>query len=162
MINLAFAEGIQINRAAEKLGASQLGAGMASVALIMTAGFVVNAIYCVYLLAHNRSWRDYAIAGARSHWCYGIAMGLLQMAAFLIYSIAASRIDYSTKLGGAVLAWPVYTASVILVGNLEALVRGEWKGSDSRTFVLLTGGLVLLLGASTIVVGLGSYLAIAT
>jgi L-rhamnose-H+ transport protein len=162
MINLAFAEGIQINRAAEKLGASQLGAAMASVALIMTAGFAINALYCVYLLIRNQSWEDFAIPGMSSHWYYGIAMGVLQMAAFLIYSVAASRIDYSTKLGGAVLAWPVYTASVILVGNLEGLLRGEWKGSDRRTFVLLAGGLALLLAASSIVVGLGSYLTTAT
>jgi L-rhamnose-H+ transport protein len=158
MINLAFAEGIEINRVAQKLGASQLGAGMASVALIMTAGFVVNAIYCVYLLTRNRSWQDFAIPGMRSHWYYGVAMGVLQMAAFLIYSIAANRIDYSTNLGGAVLAWPVYTASVILVGNLEGLLRGEWKGSNRQTFVLLAGGLALLLAASSIVVALGSYL----
>ena len=94
-------------------------------------------------------------------------MGLLQMVAFLIYSVAtrhidasaAIRVDHSIKLGGEVLGWPVYTASVILVGNLEGLLRGEWKGSDRRTFILLAAGLWLLVAASSVVVGLGSYLA---
>jgi L-rhamnose-H+ transport protein len=158
MINLAFSAGIEINDAAAKLGANQLAAGMAPVALIMTSGFVVNAIYCVYLLNRNRSWQDFAIAGTTSHWFFGVLMGLLQMAAFLSFSVAASRIDRSTKLGGAVLGWPVYTACVILVGNLEGLLRGEWRGSDRRTFILLAAGLALLLVASTVVVGLGSYL----
>ncbi|MEX2169206.1 MAG: L-rhamnose/proton symporter RhaT [Pirellulales bacterium] len=158
MINLAFTAGIEINTAAEQLGASPLAAGMASVALIMSAGFVVNAGYCVYLLIRNRSWQDFSRADTTSHWFYGATMGLLQMAAFLIYAVAASRIDQTTKLGGTVLGWPVYTASVILVGNLEGLFRGEWRGSDRRTYLLLAAGLALLLVASTVVVGLGSYL----
>lgn len=158
MINLAFNAGIQINHRAEELGASQLAAGMAPVALIMTAGFVVNAVYCAYLLKRNRSWQDYAIPHTTSHWYYGMLMGLLQMAAFLIYSMAVSHLDRSTKLGGAVLAWPVYTACMIAVGNLEGLLRGEWKGSDRRTLILLAVGLGLLLVSSTVVVGFGSYL----
>jgi hypothetical protein len=38
-------------------------------------------------------------------------------------------------------------------------LRGEWNGSDSRTFALLAAGLMLLVAASSVVVGLGSYLA---
>jgi L-rhamnose-H+ transport protein len=167
LINLAFGAGMEINKAAEQRGASSVGAGMAPVALIMTAGFVVNALYCAYLLIRNRSWQDFAEPGTASHWFYGALMGLLQMAAFLIYSVATSHIDASAaghvgesiKLGGEVLGWPVYTASVILVGNLEGLLRGEWKGSDRRTFILLAAGLLLLVAASSVVVGLGSYLA---
>jgi L-rhamnose-H+ transport protein len=167
MINLAFGAAIEMNKSAEQHGATPIAAGMAPVALIMTAGFVVNAIYCTHLLIRNRSWSDYRKPGAASHWFYGALMGLLQMSAFLIYSVAtshidksgASMLDQSVKLGGEVVGWPVYTASVILVGNLEGLLRGEWNGSDSRTFALLAAGLMLLVAASSVVVGLGSYLA---
>jgi L-rhamnose-H+ transport protein len=159
MFNLAIDAGIEISSAAEHLHASPIGASMVPVALIMSSGFVVNAIYCTYLLIRNRSWKDYALANATSHWFYGALMGLLQMAAFLVYSIAASRIDRSTILGGAVLGWPVYTACMILVGSLESVLRGEWRGSDRRTFILLAAGLALLVVASSVVAGLGSYLA---
>ncbi|MEX2309430.1 MAG: L-rhamnose/proton symporter RhaT [Pirellulales bacterium] len=166
LINLAIGAGLEINKAAEQLGASALAAGMAPVALIMTAGFVVNAIYCTYLLIRNRSWRDFAEPRAASHWFYGALMGLLQMSAFLIYLKATSYIDASAAsatgaskhLGGEVLGWPVYTASMILVGNLEGLMRGEWKGSDRRTLLLLALGLMLLAAASSVVAGFGSYL----
>jgi L-rhamnose-H+ transport protein len=166
LINLAIGAGMEINKAAEQRGASSLAAGMAPVALIMTAGFVVNAGYCTYLLIRNGSWKDYTVPDTASHWFYGALMGLLQMVAFLIYSVAAShidsaaiRVDDSIKLGGEVIGWPVYTASVILVGNLEGLLRGEWRGSDRRTYVLLAAGLLLLVAASSVVVALGSYLA---
>lgn len=158
MINLAFTAGIEINNAAEQLGATPLGAGMAPVAPIMSAGFVVNALYCVYLLNRHRSWSDFLRADALTHWFYGVSMGLLQMTGFLAYTIAASRIDKASELGGTVLGWPVYTASIIFTGNLEGLLRGEWRGSDRRTFVLLFIGLALLIVASAVMVGLASYL----
>jgi L-rhamnose-H+ transport protein len=167
MINLAIGAGMEINKAAEQHGASSLAAGMPPVALIMTAGFVVNAFYCVYLLIRNRSWKDYEEPGTASHWFYGVLMGLFQMSAFLIYSVATTRIDASAasraigsfNLGGEVIGWPVYTASVILVGNVEGLLRGEWNGSDRRTYILLAAGLLLLVAASSVVVGFGSYFA---
>jgi L-rhamnose-H+ transport protein len=159
MINLAFTAGIEISHQAEALGASALGAGIAPVAPIMTAGFVVNAVYCMYLLSRHRGWSDFAQPDAISHWFYGIVMGLLQMTGFLLYTIAASRIDKSTELGGTVLGWPVYTACAILTGNLEGLLRGEWRGSDHRTLVLLFVGLAVLITSSVVVVSLGSYLA---
>ena len=159
MINLAFGAALEINKAAEQRGASSLAAGMAPVALIMTAGFIVNAIYCSYLLFRNGSWKDFMLRGTASHWFYGVLMGLLQMAAFFIYAVATTRIDasaagQSTELSGEVVGWPVYTASVILFGNLEGLLRGEWKGSDRRTYALLAAGLLLLVAATSVVVGL--------
>ena len=160
MINLAFTSGIEITAVAERLGAGPLGAGMAPVAPILSAGFLVNAFYCVYLLRRNRGWSDFARGDTISHWFYGFVMGLLQMSAFLIYTIGASRIDKFTELGGTVLGWPVYTALAILTGNFEGLLRGEWRHSDRRTFMLLYLGLGLLTISSAVVVGLCSYLTI--
>jgi len=158
MINLAFTAGIEITHAAEQLGATPLAAGIAPLAPIMSAGFVVNVIYCIYLLNRNQSWRDFIRADTVSHWFYGLMMGLLQMTGFLVYTIAVARIDKSTDLGGTVLGWPVYTASVIFIGNLEGLLRGEWSGSDRKTFVLLFGGLTLIIASTTIIVGLAGYM----
>ncbi len=158
MINLAFTAGIEITKSAERLGASPLAASIAPVAPILSAGFVVNALYCVYLLNRNRSWSNFLRHDTVSHWLYGLAMGALQMTGFLVYTIAASRIDSLTELGGTVLAWPVYTASIILTGNFEGLLRGEWHGSDRKTFALLGGGLVLLILATVIIVSLAAYM----
>jgi L-rhamnose-H+ transport protein len=158
LFNLGIDAGIAINQAAEKLGANAFAAATVPVALVFSAGFVVNAAYCVYLLLRNRSWNDYTETGTGSYWIYGAIMGLLQTAGFLIYSVATSEIEGKSTLPGVVLVWPIYTASMLLIGNLEGLLRGEWKGSDRQTFILLAAGLALLVVASSVVVGLGSYL----
>jgi len=163
MFNLAMDAGIVINQAAEQRGANAFAAATLPVALVFSVGFFVNAGYCGYLLFCNQSWKDFAEPGTGSHWLYGALMGLLQTAGFLIYSVAASKIEASkSSLPAVVLVWPIYTASMLLIGNLEGLLRGEWKGSGLRTYILLGVGLVLLVSASVVVVGLGSYLVSAT
>lgn len=158
MFNMAIARAMPIHRIAEQMNANVLGAGTLPVAIIMTTGFFINAGYCIYLLVTNGSWRDYREPGTGAHWFYGALMGFLQTAAFLIYSIAANGLDQLADLGGAVLGWPIYAASMIVVGNVIGLVRGEWRGSDRLTYFLLGIGLVILVIATVIVTRLGGKL----
>ena len=162
LLNLAIDSGIAINQAAEKLGANPLAAATLPIALVFSVGFFINAGYCVYLLIANRSWQDFTESGTGSHWLCGMLMGLLQTAGFLILMVAASKIEGKTSLPAVVLAWVIYMASMLVIGNLEGLLRGEWRGSERRTYLLLAIGLVLLVGASVVVVGLGSYLSLPT
>ena len=126
---------------------------MLSVAVIMSTGFVVNAGYCIYLQFRNNSWSDFKEPGTSVYWFYGALMGLLQMTSFFIFSAAVSNIDrnHLSDLGGAVVAWPIYTASMIFMGNIQGLLRGEWKGSDRATYYLLAAGLLVLIVATWIV-----------
>jgi L-rhamnose-H+ transport protein len=48
-------------------------------------------------------------------------------------------------------------ASIIIFATLWGLVLKEWSGTSRRTKVLVTIGLVLLVG-STVIVGYGNYL----
>ena len=58
---------------------------------------------------------------------------------------------------------PHFKRGHILVARpAEWEMHGEWRGSDRRTFILLSTGLTLLLISSTVAVGLGGYLAWAT
>jgi L-rhamnose-H+ transport protein len=157
MFNLAISEGLPINNVAER-HANAISASTLLVALIMSAGFLINAGYCLYLLFRNQSWKDFKEPNTKTYWFYGALMGFLQMAAFLTYSVAASYLDKATPLGGPVLGWPVYTASMIIVGNLVALLRGEWKGSDRITFSLLGTGLAILVAATVFITRLGGKL----
>ncbi len=48
-------------------------------------------------------------------------------------------------------------ASIIIFATLWGLALREWRGTSSRTKLLVTAGLCLLIG-STIIVGYGNYL----
>lgn len=158
MFNVAIARALPINQVAANLHADPVAAGILPVAIIMSAGFVINAGYCVYLLFANQSWKDYREPGTRAYWFYGALMGFLQTASFLVYSVAASKLDELGKLGGAVYGWPVYTASMIIVGNVIGLLRGEWRGADRKTYALLGIGLVILVVASVLAARIGGQI----
>jgi L-rhamnose-H+ transport protein len=158
MFNMAIARAMPINGIAESLDAGKLAASTLPVAIIMTSGFFINAGYCVYLLFANQSWKDFREPGTRAYWFYGALMGSFQTASFLIYSVAANGLDDLVNLGGAVLGWPVYAASMIIVGNVIGLLRGEWKGSDRITYLLLGIGLAVLVVATIIVTRIGGKL----
>jgi L-rhamnose-H+ transport protein len=54
-------------------------------------------------------------------------------------------------------SWTLHMASIIIFATLWGLVLKEWKGTSRRTKTLVTCGLLLLI-ASTVVVGYGNYL----
>ena len=141
MLNLAFAFGAPISQAALSLGASKIGASIALLNLALLAGFIPNAIYCAYLLNRNRTWKDFTLPNTASHWSYGFMMGLAMMGAFLVYGVA------NLFMGpmGPVLGWPVYMATLILTANIWGLIRGEWQGSDRKTYIYLFCGIAIIV-----------------
>ena len=54
-------------------------------------------------------------------------------------------------------SWTLHMASIIIFATLWGLLLKEWKGTSVRTKALVTLGLLLLV-ASTVVVGWGNYL----
>jgi L-rhamnose-H+ transport protein len=58
-------------------------------------------------------------------------------------------------------SWTLHMASIIIFSTLWGVVLHEWRGTSRRTHGLIAAGLVLLV-LSTLVVGLGNYLAAAS
>ncbi len=54
-------------------------------------------------------------------------------------------------------SWTLHMASIIIFSTLWGLGLKEWKGASSKTMRLLFFSLVLLI-ASTVIVGYGNYL----
>ncbi len=54
-------------------------------------------------------------------------------------------------------SWTIHMAFIIVFSNIWGLIFREWKGSSRRTHQIITAGIIVLV-ASTVVVGLGSYL----
>jgi L-rhamnose-H+ transport protein len=54
-------------------------------------------------------------------------------------------------------AWTVLMALIIVFSNIWGLIFREWKGTSWRTHRIIFAGILVLI-ASTLVVGLGNYL----
>ena len=147
MLNFAFAFGAPVSQTALSLGASKMGASIALLNLTMFAGFVPSAAYCIYLLNKNGTWNEFFLANTASHWFYGFMMGLPSLGAFLVYGIATIYLGAI----GPVLGWPVYMGMVIVTANIWGFARGEWRGSDLKTYVYLCCGVFAIIMAVYIV-----------
>ncbi len=55
-------------------------------------------------------------------------------------------------------SWTLHMASIIIFSTLWGIGLKEWKGTTAGTHRLVAAGLVLLV-ASTVIVGYGNYLA---
>jgi L-rhamnose-H+ transport protein len=75
---------------------------------------------------------------------------------FFFYSMGVTKMgkyDFSS--------WTLHMASIIIFGTLWGIAFHEWRGTSKRTHVLILIGLIVLVG-STIIVGYGNYLGVAS
>lgn len=87
-----------------------------------------------------------------ANYLFAALAGVIWYFQFFFYSMGETkmgRLDFSS--------WTLHMASIILFATLWGLVLKEWKGTTMRTKLLVTAGVLLLLG-STVVVGAGNYL----
>lgn len=139
--------------------------------VVLWGGFTTNFIWCIILLARNHSAKQFfgTPAGAED----GVATsrrGNLKSAVMLVnYSMAALAgviwyfqfFFYSmgeTKMGKYDFSsWTLHMASIIIFATIWGFALKEWRGTSLRARSLVGLGLVLLV-ASTVVVGYGNYL----
>lgn len=141
--NIGMAFATRVIAIAGAQGVAPDRAGNVVWALFFTAGFAVNAGYCLYLMARGKSGgRLFGADAARNLFFTGL-MGLLWIGSFYGYGMGAARLGPL----GPVIGWPLFIACSILVGNLVGLWRGEWRNAPSAARRLLGQGLVVLLAA---------------
>ena len=158
--------------------------------VVLWGGFVTNFVWSAFLIVKNKSIRQFAgapginpmRAASRSGDTLmdidpaGIAAmqriasentrrqlpvsprlaGVLWYFQFFFYSMG------ETKMGKyAFSSWTLHMASIILFATLWGIALREWRGTTTRTKLLVASGLVLLIG-STIIVGYGNYVKVVT
>ncbi|MCL5006148.1 MAG: hypothetical protein M1404_06405 [Acidobacteria bacterium] len=148
--NVGFAfSGPLIRRSAE-LGAASLAAPYAVWALIFTAGFIPNLLYCAYLLSRNGTWSLFSEAGSVKETMLGLAMALLWLAGVVGYGIGATFVGrYGTSIG-----FTLFVAAQILASNMLGILAGEWKATSATTKRVLAGAVGFTL-LSVIILNLG-------
>jgi L-rhamnose-H+ transport protein len=86
------------------------------------------------------------------NYLFAAMAGVIWYFQFFFYSMGQTKMgkyDFSS--------WTLHMASIIIFATLWGLVLREWRGTSLRTRVLVTCGLIALVG-STLIVGFGNYL----
>ncbi len=142
MLNYAFAFSDQIRSTALGRGAPTQFAGYAVWPVVLTAGFLPNVVYSLYLLHKNRTgklfkhgYTDAALA---------IVMGILWMGSLALYGMSAATLG---NLGTSV-GWGIVQALALLTAAILGSVTREWTGAGRNAGQLRLAGIALLLIAT--------------
>jgi L-rhamnose-H+ transport protein len=147
LFNVGYAFSANLAEQAKALGTSATFASSAVWAPFLTVGCLVNAGYSIYLMITRKTGKGFLGANLGRNLVLASLMGLLWIGGVYFYSIGAS------KLGGwgVVVGWVLFMSSIILVGNLWGIFKGEWKGAPPAARSLLNRGITLLIVAIIIV-----------
>lgn len=151
MLNLAFTFGDNVRIAALRSGMSGSAAVNVLWLPIFLFGFLPTLIYCIYLFRRNGSWHVFGQPGTRSHWFFGMLMGLLFVTGLSLYGIGSLRLGTM----GPVLGFPVYTSAMVLSANTAGVITGEWRGSPRAAYLYEFLGILLLI-TSIVVIAFGN------
>ena len=154
LVNFGFIYGTSITEAAVERGAAIMNAENAGLALVFTANYLVNAGFCIYLLAKNRSFRKFSLKGTFRYWPMAVFMGILWPGGIVVYGMGTTMIGDL----GAYFGFPVLMIVGIIAGNVFGILTGEWKGVTARPKRIM-GLAITVLTAAIIVLGISMNLA---
>lgn len=141
--NLGFAYSGELIRKSQELGAGPVTSVYPVWPLVLSAGFVPNLLYCVYLLSRGRGWGLFFTAGWPREAALGLAMALLWLSGIIVYGMGAPMLGtYGPSVGFA-----LFVSAQILISNTLGLLAGEWKGTSSATRRLIYVGIAVIIGA---------------
>jgi L-rhamnose-H+ transport protein len=162
-MSYGFDAGKPIAELAVRHGAHPLWQNQPILVVVLAGGLTTNLIWCLLLNIRNDTAGDYygasardgslSAANLRTNYLLCAAAGTIWYLQFLFYGMGKTlmgKFEFSS--------WTLHMASIMIFGTLWGLFLKEWKGASVRTHVLNAFGLVILV-ASTVVVGYGNFLA---
>lgn len=150
MLNLAFTFGAPLQQQAVIAGASPMSGANVLWALALSAGFLPNAAYSLYLTRKNKSWPLYFHEKAGvACWLGAVIMGIVFFASFVVYGIGANEMG---SLGG-VVGWPILMSMSLITANIWGWLTGEWKTASRSTQAHLISGVAVLVLAIVVISG---------
>lgn len=124
-----------------------------------TGAFVTSVIYCLYLAAKNRSFREFVRlkAGRESGSLWGnyvlaVLTGTLWYGQFFFYNLGHVRMGHY-----AFTSWAIHMIMLVLFSNLTGILFREWKSCSIRTRIVIVWGLMVLI-ISVLSLTYGNYL----
>ena len=133
-----------IQAEALKQGTDPMFATSAVFIFVMLGGFITNFVYCAYLSVKNKSYRDFTtVAGNVIFFnvLFSFLGGTLWFLQFFFFGMGQSMLPPALLAFG----WSILMALNIVFSNVWGIILKEWKGSSSKTILVLSIGLVVLL-----------------
>jgi L-rhamnose-H+ transport protein len=154
--------GQSIREATVSAGTSTLWQGLPVLCVVLAGGLTTNLIWCALLIRRNRSAGEFFGRASANpgrppltrNYLLAALGGTLWYFQFFFYTMGESQMG---RYGFS--SWTLHMASIILFSTLWGFALKEWKGASGRTRAFVWLGIALLVG-STIVIGVGNYLAV--
>jgi L-rhamnose-H+ transport protein len=124
---------------------------------VLLGGFASNALCCLVMNVRKGSFGDYV----RFNGEYFRNLALVWLAGvtwffqFFFYGMGQSKLGEQFEFS----SWSIHMAFIVVFLNLWGLVFHEWRGTSQKTKSLVWVGILILI-ASTIVIGVGNKLAV--
>jgi L-rhamnose-H+ transport protein len=150
--NLGFAFSDGLPHVAVALGATPASATYAVWAVVFTAGFLPNLIYCAYLLSRHGTWQLFKSRDSLRNLILSLGMAGLWATGVFGYGVGATLAGrYGTSIG-----FTLFMASSILSSNIIGLWSGEWRATTTVTRRVLAAGMMVIL-LSVVVLNLPGF-----
>ncbi len=152
-MSYGFEAGAPIEAVAREKGINPLFASNPSLIFILLGGFVTNLIYCGFLNIKNKTYKDYITVPGPvllNNILFVSLAGTLWFLQFHFYGMGRSQLP----AGMLPFAWSILMALNIAFSNIWGIFLNEWKGVNTKTFVVLIAGIIILI-LSTFIVNLG-------
>jgi len=114
--NLGISMSAKLTQAGTSLGIAPARAGNAVWVLFFTMGFVVNGAYCLWRMQRKAQLSNLFHHATQRNLTLIFAMAAMWIGSFYIYGIGTSLLGAT----GAILAWPLFICTSILIGNFWA------------------------------------------
>ena len=139
----------------EQRGVNPIFQNIPSLVVVLLGGLTTNLIWCVALNLKNKSYGDYVDVKTplARNYLFCIIAGITWYLQLFFSGMGSSKMgkyDFSS--------WTFHMAFIIIVSNAWGIYFKEWKGSGSQTMRVIRLGIFTVI-LSTIVVGLGNYIA---
>ncbi len=148
--NFGFTFGKPIDEVTLAHGTNPLYQSNVTLIFILLGGLITNLIYCLYLNFKNGTIKDYYTVDGKTllnNIFFTFLAGFLWFLQFHFFGMGKSL------LSGAmlVMSWSILMALNIAFSNIWGIFLKEWKGTGTKTIVVLVIGILVLIFSTFVV-----------
>jgi L-rhamnose-H+ transport protein len=144
--NFGLEAGAPIKEAIVAWGAKSLLALNPVILLVTIGGFITNASYCIFQNVKNKTLKDYTSVSSEilvNNLLFCALAGLCWYIQF--FGLGIGQNFFEPKSVMMAFSWSILMSLNVLFSNLWGIILKEWKGSGTKTILVLVAGLLLLI-----------------